>query len=59
MIKEIENPKKNKNTFPSVFRKKKKKKKKYHLIRRSLKKEISKIPSLSEKWKIHGKKNII
>ena len=28
---------------------------KYHLIRRSLKKEISEIPSLSEKWKIHGK----
>nr|YP_009689763.1 ribosomal protein S14 [Allium ampeloprasum]QEF30024.1 ribosomal protein S14 [Allium ampeloprasum]UVF30774.1 ribosomal protein S14 [Allium ampeloprasum]WOK03550.1 ribosomal protein S14 [Allium ampeloprasum] len=28
---------------------------KYHLIRRSLKKEISKVPSLSEKWEIHGK----
>ncbi|KAG4192525.1 hypothetical protein ERO13_A07G155821v2 [Gossypium hirsutum] len=28
---------------------------KYHLIRRSSKKEISKVPSLSEKWKIHGK----
>ena len=28
---------------------------KYHLIRRSSKKEISKVPSLNEKWKIHGK----
>lgn len=28
---------------------------KYHLIRQSLKKEISKVPSLSEKWEIHGK----
>nr|YP_009741450.1 ribosomal protein S14 [Cuphea hyssopifolia]YP_010388758.1 ribosomal protein S14 [Cuphea micropetala]YP_010927440.1 ribosomal protein S14 [Cuphea spruceana]QID57724.1 ribosomal protein S14 [Cuphea hyssopifolia]UPQ43925.1 ribosomal protein S14 [Cuphea micropetala]WKK46434.1 ribosomal protein S14 [Cuphea spruceana]WKK46770.1 ribosomal protein S14 [Cuphea hyssopifolia] len=28
---------------------------KYHLIRRSSKKEISKVPSLSQKWKIHGK----
>lgn len=28
---------------------------KYHLIRRSLKQEISKVPSLSEKWEIHGK----
>ncbi|KAL5568026.1 hypothetical protein UlMin_024601 [Ulmus minor] len=28
---------------------------KYHLIRRSSKKEISKVPSLSEKWEIHGK----
>lgn len=28
---------------------------KYDLIRRSLKKEISQIPSLSEKWEIHGK----
>ena len=28
---------------------------KYHLIRRSLKNEISKVPSLSEKWEIHGK----
>nr|YP_010168065.1 30S ribosomal protein S14 [Allium schoenoprasum]QRZ01344.1 30S ribosomal protein S14 [Allium schoenoprasum] len=28
---------------------------KYHLIRWSLKKEISKVPSLSEKWEIHGK----
>jgi small subunit ribosomal protein S14 len=40
-----------------IYREKKRQKleKKYHLIRRSLKKEISKIPSLSEKWKIHGK----
>lgn len=28
---------------------------KYHLIRRSLKKEISKAQSLSEKWEIQGK----
>lgn len=28
---------------------------KYHLIRRSLKKEISKVASLSAKWEIHGK----
>nr|YP_010996952.1 ribosomal protein S14 [Plumbago zeylanica]WPJ72651.1 ribosomal protein S14 [Plumbago zeylanica] len=28
---------------------------KFHLIRRSSKKEISKVPSLNEKWKIHGK----
>ena len=28
---------------------------KYYFIRRSLKKEISKVPSLSDKWKIHGK----
>nr|AFM54254.1 ribosomal protein S14 [Citrus sinensis] len=28
---------------------------KYHLIRRSSKKEINKAPSLSDKWKIHGK----
>ena len=28
---------------------------KYRLIRRSSKKKISKIPSLSEKWEIHGK----
>nr|YP_009627474.1 ribosomal protein S14 [Allium chrysanthum]YP_009627560.1 ribosomal protein S14 [Allium chrysocephalum]YP_009627818.1 ribosomal protein S14 [Allium rude]YP_010726117.1 ribosomal protein S14 [Allium carolinianum]QBO26204.1 ribosomal protein S14 [Allium chrysanthum]QBO26290.1 ribosomal protein S14 [Allium chrysocephalum]QBO26548.1 ribosomal protein S14 [Allium rude]WDY84096.1 ribosomal protein S14 [Allium carolinianum] len=28
---------------------------KYHFIRRSLKKEISKVSSLSEKWEIHGK----
>ncbi|KAK3437356.1 hypothetical protein EUGRSUZ_C02020, partial [Eucalyptus grandis] len=27
---------------------------KYHLIRQSSKKEISKVPSSSEKWKIHG-----
>lgn len=26
---------------------------KYHLIRRSLQKEISKVPLLSEKWEIH------
>ena len=30
-------------------------KQKYHLIRRSLKKEISKVSSLSDKWEIHGK----
>ncbi|KAL2923648.1 30S ribosomal protein S14 chloroplastic [Bienertia sinuspersici] len=28
---------------------------KYHLIRRSSKKQISKVASLSEKWEIHGK----
>nr|AHI87525.1 30S ribosomal protein S14 [Chionographis japonica] len=28
---------------------------KYYLIRRSSKKEISKVLSLSEKWEIHGK----
>nr|AEX94745.1 ribosomal protein S14 [Brodiaea californica]AEX94747.1 ribosomal protein S14 [Dichelostemma congestum]AEX94748.1 ribosomal protein S14 [Dichelostemma ida-maia] len=28
---------------------------KYYLIRRSSKKEISRVPSLSEKWEIHGK----
>ena len=28
---------------------------KYHLIRRSSKKEISKVTSLTEKWEIHGK----
>ncbi|KAL5810950.1 hypothetical protein ACOSQ4_027518 [Xanthoceras sorbifolium] len=28
---------------------------KYNLIRLSLKKEINKVPSLSEKWKIHKK----
>nr|YP_010589536.1 ribosomal protein S14 [Stenopetalum velutinum]WAB48363.1 ribosomal protein S14 [Stenopetalum velutinum] len=40
-----------------IYREKKRQKleKKYHLIRRSSKQEISKIPSLSEKWKIHGK----
>ncbi|KAK8370565.1 hypothetical protein V6Z12_A01G185200, partial [Gossypium hirsutum] len=40
-----------------IHREKKRKKleQKYHLIRRSSKKEISKVSSLSEKWKIHGK----
>nr|ATU82577.1 ribosomal protein S14 [Dicliptera roxburghiana] len=28
---------------------------KYHLIRRSSKKELSKVPSLSDKWEIYGK----
>ena len=28
---------------------------KYHFIRRSLKKEIGKVTSLSDKWEIHGK----
>lgn len=28
---------------------------KYHLIRRSLKQEIRKVTSLSDKWEIHGK----
>jgi small subunit ribosomal protein S14 len=28
---------------------------KYHLIRRSSKKEISKVPLLSDKWEIYGK----
>nr|AFM54256.1 ribosomal protein S14 [Citrus x limon] len=28
---------------------------KYHSIRRSSKKEISKVPSLSDKWEIYGK----
>nr|ATU82621.1 ribosomal protein S14 [Nepeta juncea] len=28
---------------------------KYHLIRQSLKKDISKVPSLSDKWEIYGK----
>nr|YP_010513721.1 ribosomal protein S14 [Tephrosia onobrychoides]UXL85292.1 ribosomal protein S14 [Tephrosia onobrychoides] len=28
---------------------------KYHLIRQSLKKEIIKVTSLSDKWEIHGK----
>nr|YP_010809510.1 ribosomal protein S14 [Euphorbia pseudonudicaulis]UOA67201.1 ribosomal protein S14 [Euphorbia pseudonudicaulis] len=28
---------------------------KYHLIRRSSKKEINKVLSLSDKWEIHGK----
>nr|YP_001936515.1 ribosomal protein S14 [Fagopyrum esculentum subsp. ancestrale]YP_010411580.1 ribosomal protein S14 [Fagopyrum esculentum]B2XWK3.1 RecName: Full=Small ribosomal subunit protein uS14c; AltName: Full=30S ribosomal protein S14, chloroplastic [Fagopyrum esculentum subsp. ancestrale]AKJ77658.1 ribosomal protein S14 [Fagopyrum cymosum]AWA25448.1 ribosomal protein S14 [Fagopyrum dibotrys]ABY79730.1 ribosomal protein S14 [Fagopyrum esculentum subsp. ancestrale]QBK82079.1 ribosomal protein S14 [Fago len=35
--------------------KRKKLEQKYHLIRRSLKKEISKVTSLNEKWEIHGK----
>ncbi|KAL1294761.1 hypothetical protein AAHE18_19G162800 [Arachis hypogaea] len=36
-------------------KKRKKLEQKYYLIRRSSKKEISKILSLSQKWKIHGK----
>jgi len=36
-------------------RKKQKLEQKYHLIRRSLKKEIGKVSSLSDKWEIHGK----
>ena len=36
-------------------RKRQKLEQKYHLIRRSSKKEISKVPLLSDKWKIHGK----
>ncbi|KAK7322323.1 hypothetical protein VNO80_34681 [Phaseolus coccineus] len=42
----------------SVIQREKKRQKleqKYHLIRRSSKKEISKVPSLSDKWEIHGK----
>nr|QJQ78312.1 ribosomal protein S14 [Glycyrrhizopsis flavescens]QJQ79878.1 ribosomal protein S14 [Glycyrrhizopsis flavescens] len=42
----------------SVIQREKKRQKleqKYHLIRRSPKKEISKAPSLSEKWEIQGK----
>nr|YP_010511893.1 ribosomal protein S14 [Dipteryx alata]YP_010687907.1 ribosomal protein S14 [Pterodon emarginatus]YP_010687989.1 ribosomal protein S14 [Pterodon pubescens]QVX29580.1 ribosomal protein S14 [Pterodon abruptus]QTW98815.1 ribosomal protein S14 [Dipteryx alata]UXL83217.1 ribosomal protein S14 [Dipteryx alata]WBR37341.1 ribosomal protein S14 [Pterodon emarginatus]WBR37423.1 ribosomal protein S14 [Pterodon pubescens] len=42
----------------SLIQREKKRKKleqKYHLIRRFSKKEISKAPSLSEKWEIHGK----
>ena len=42
----------------SLIQREKKRKKleqKYHLIRRSSKKEISKVLSLSEKWEIHGK----
>ncbi|KAK7299380.1 hypothetical protein VNO77_45673 [Canavalia gladiata] len=42
----------------SVIQREKKRQKleqKYHLIRRSSKKEISKVPSLSEKWEIHEK----
>ncbi|TYI34996.1 hypothetical protein ES332_A03G045600v1 [Gossypium tomentosum] len=40
-----------------IHREKKRQKleQKYHLIHRSSKKVISKVPSLSEKWKIHGK----
>nr|WOC91868.1 ribosomal protein S14 [Utricularia olivacea] len=36
-------------------KKKKKLKQKYHLIRQSLKKEISQVPSLSDKWEIYRK----
>nr|YP_010181804.1 ribosomal protein S14 [Primula effusa]QVD44080.1 ribosomal protein S14 [Primula effusa]QVD44163.1 ribosomal protein S14 [Primula effusa] len=42
----------------SLIQREKKRKKleqKYNLIRRSLKKEISKVQSLSDKWEIHGK----
>nr|YP_009512257.1 ribosomal protein S14 [Stylosanthes scabra]AXJ91735.1 ribosomal protein S14 [Stylosanthes scabra] len=42
----------------SLIQREKKRKKleqKYYLIRRSSKKEISKAPSLSQKWEIHGK----
>lgn len=40
-----------------IHREKKRQKleQKYHLIRRSLKKKISKVSSLSEKWEIHVK----
>nr|YP_009869866.1 ribosomal protein S14 [Cratoxylum cochinchinense]YP_010361172.1 ribosomal protein S14 [Cratoxylum sumatranum]YP_010361261.1 ribosomal protein S14 [Cratoxylum pruniflorum]YP_010361337.1 ribosomal protein S14 [Cratoxylum maingayi]YP_010361420.1 ribosomal protein S14 [Cratoxylum arborescens]YP_010361509.1 ribosomal protein S14 [Cratoxylum formosum]QJI81220.1 ribosomal protein S14 [Cratoxylum cochinchinense]QKJ81806.1 ribosomal protein S14 [Cratoxylum cochinchinense]UIF91997.1 ribosomal prot len=40
-----------------IHREKKKQKleQKYHLIRRSLKNEISKVSSLIDKWEIHGK----
>nr|YP_010214604.1 ribosomal protein S14 [Loranthus tanakae]UBN08458.1 ribosomal protein S14 [Loranthus tanakae]UBN08524.1 ribosomal protein S14 [Loranthus tanakae] len=40
-----------------IHRQKKRKKleQKYYFIRRSSKKEISKVPSLNDKWKIHGK----
>nr|YP_010363648.1 ribosomal protein S14 [Daphne aurantiaca]UNZ12914.1 ribosomal protein S14 [Daphne aurantiaca] len=40
-----------------IHREKKRQKleQKYHLMRRSSKKEISKVPCLSDKWKIHGK----
>nr|YP_010214082.1 ribosomal protein S14 [Cecarria obtusifolia]UBN07807.1 ribosomal protein S14 [Cecarria obtusifolia] len=40
-----------------IHRQKKRKKleQKYYFIRRSSKKEISKVHSLSDKWKIHGK----
>ena len=36
-------------------KKRKKLEQKYYLIRRSSKKEISKVPSLSQNWEIHGK----
>nr|YP_010731073.1 ribosomal protein S14 [Ochna integerrima]YP_010731157.1 ribosomal protein S14 [Ochna serrulata]QWY89041.1 ribosomal protein S14 [Lophira alata]QWY89126.1 ribosomal protein S14 [Lophira lanceolata]WEG37813.1 ribosomal protein S14 [Ochna integerrima]WEG37897.1 ribosomal protein S14 [Ochna serrulata] len=36
-------------------KKRQKLKEKYHLIRRSSKKEIRKVSSLSAKWEIHGK----
>nr|CUR06072.1 rps14 [Acacia restiacea]CUR06162.1 rps14 [Acacia restiacea]CUR06616.1 rps14 [Acacia scleroclada] len=42
----------------SVIQREKKRQKleeKYHLIRRSSKKEINKVSSLSDKWEIHGK----
>nr|UBD07518.1 ribosomal protein S14 [Primula sikkimensis] len=42
----------------SLIQREKKRKKleqKYHLIRRSSKKEIRKVRSLSDKWEIHGK----
>nr|YP_010019391.1 ribosomal protein S14 [Primula geraniifolia]QOJ49006.1 ribosomal protein S14 [Primula geraniifolia] len=42
----------------SLIQREKKRKKleqKYNLIRRSLKKEISKVQSLSDKWEIHGR----
>nr|YP_009935362.1 ribosomal protein S14 [Primula oreodoxa]QNS25624.1 ribosomal protein S14 [Primula oreodoxa]UXN47692.1 ribosomal protein S14 [Primula oreodoxa]UXN47775.1 ribosomal protein S14 [Primula oreodoxa] len=42
----------------SLIQREKKRKKleqKYHLIRRSLKKEISKVQSLNDKWEFHGK----
>ena len=40
-----------------IYREKKRQKleQKYHLIRRSSKKEISKVSSLNDKWKIHEK----
>jgi len=42
----------------SLIQREKKRKKleqKYHLIRRSLKKEISKVHLVSDQWEIHGK----
>nr|YP_010456646.1 ribosomal protein S14 [Gymnosporia graciliramula]UUA67829.1 ribosomal protein S14 [Gymnosporia graciliramula] len=36
-------------------KKRKKLEQKYHLIRRSSRKEISKVLSLSDQWEIHGK----